>query len=409
MPSSPMSLPEEHGHQCSLLYHPNLEWTPPESDDESAPSLPHIGWSNHVNPGASRYSGSSESPWMPASEPGRGCSVNVRAVPQFGPPSSALQLPLVTERMLGHNTSMVTTAVSPLLSNRGARRKCKAATETLAAMASRRRKTTRINAAITSRRRNAHDAPQIPSLSSSIRSNRIYVRIKRLAKEKAIKPRSYQRGDGRDRTRFGQSILVPGVRMQIINHYHHHHSEYNYRNPNSETLADANGNVGVARNPSLQGHHRSVGSNRNGNDLSHLPKHSRSNEKFLMTQRLLNLDMGPIAWRSIEELSSPPESFVWYLAHVLTEGVQVFLEHNTGKEYWIKHVSFWSAILDPGSHWWNMREGSWYKDIIRKLYASLRRRWGGSDFMECHGDNHVQKLYVRACIMFARRSSSKCS
>ena len=124
-----------------------------------------------------------------------------------------------------------------------------------------------------------------------------------------------------------------------------------------------------------------------------------------MTQCLLAIETGPISWAlSIGEPTKPPESFVWYLADVLTAGVQLYLTNNTGKEYWIKHVRFWSDLLDPESDWWDTDRGYLYKDYAKRLYTNLHKHWESSDYIECQCGND-QKIFVRACILFARNKT----
>ena len=135
--------------------------------------------------------------------------------------------------------------------------------------------------------------------------------------------------------------------------------------------------------------------------------HSICDEKLSMTRNLLNLETGPVPWCLIEESSMPTESFVCYLTKVLTEEVQLYLVHNTGKEYWIKHVVFWNGLLDPKRHWWNTKEGLVYKENIRKLHSSLLWRWGNVTFIEYSAGSRAQELFVRACILFARKSTNK--
>lgn len=264
--------------------------------------------------------------------------------------------------------------------------------------------------------------PQISSPSSSSRHNRIHVRIKRANKTKIPK---MDDDDIDNRFRFNPSTSIPSVQMQIVNHFHHHHHHSATNNQPSSSSADRGSNQlreqtamchidsmdqnrfsgrSLPRLPSFLGHHRSVEGNANANNFLPLLRQSLSEEKKFMTKRLLELERGPIAWCSIEVSNGPPQSFVWYLARVLAEGVQVFLEQNTGKEYWVKHVTFWSNLLDPESHWWNTREGASYKDIARKFSDMLRRRWGDSTVIEYGSDDRAETLFVRACILFARKS-----
>jgi hypothetical protein len=135
------------------------------------------------------------------------------------------------------------------------------------------------------------------------------------------------------------------------------------------------------------------------------PKHPFT-DKFLKAQSLLAIEDGPISWHSIGETGEPPESFVWYLAEVLTEGVQVYLINNTGKEYWIKHVRFWSDLLDPNSDRWNNNRGSRYRGYAKRLNTSLLERWGGSETIECQ-DARDRSLLVRVCILYARKNTDR--
>jgi hypothetical protein len=302
----------------------------------------------------------------------------------------------------------------------------------------------------------ALDLPPIPLLSSSSssssRNNKIYVRIKRLNSEKANKTTTTDT-DGRDRFRFrsDQSISVPGLRTRTTHHSltHDQNSKTKGRNqslslsngiPLSSSVCGWNPSKGGTRDPT--GDTAIIGFNPNDHDdgdaearfddesLSGLPSfpeyyhrtfaesnifyntehHSRpylqhpSTDRVLMIQSLLAIETGPISWALIGERGRPPKLFVRYLATVLVEGVRVYLEHNTGKEYWIKHVLFWSDLLDPRNDWWNTYEGSQYRVLAKRLHTSLHKRWGYSDLIECH-ESSVQKIFVRACILFAQKNS----
>ena len=414
MPASPpRSTEDEHNHHDSLLRHQNCAWTPPDTDSESTPSLSYLQWPNHFYPRASQHDlpNPPENP-NPNSESGCGHDFGYDNTSRHELPSSLFQLraPGETESMTNRNSALVTAALSPLRSNRRNRnhhlRQHRHEDDTGTSMS-----TVMAGRKTPSKRKNAHEPPLIPSLSSSSRSNRIYVRIKRVVKEQTTKPPAncdrdtedhYHRYHRESKNIFSSSSSTSGRFARKQNKRGSNGEEEMIGYSDRTGKVSANGSPGI----SLDRFHenRLIGGIGNSTNFLQLSKHYPSNEKLLMTQRLLDIETGPIGWSWIEESSRPPESFVWHLASVLTESVQVYLEHNTGKEYWIKHVSFWSDLLDPDSHWWNTSEGSLYKGFIKKLYTSLHRRWGGSNFIEFRGDTHVQTLFVRACILFARKS-----
>lgn len=192
--------------------------------------------------------------------------------------------------------------------------------------------------------------------------------------------------DGDAEARFDDDESFPGVRS-FPEHY--------------QRTLDKNNNVFCKHNIEQQHHFRRP-----------LQQSPSSDDRILMIQSLLAIETGPISWALIskEKGSRPPESFVRYLATVLSEGVQLYLKRNTGKEYWIKHVLFWSDLLDPRRDWWNntTREGFRYRVLAKRLHTSLNKRWGYNscdNLIECQ-ESHVQKVFVRACILFAQKKSN---
>jgi hypothetical protein len=310
----------------------------------------------------------------------------------------------------------------------------------------------------------ALDLPSLQFLSSSLpssRNNKIYLRIKRLTAPTTDT-------DGRNR------FLFRSDQSSSIRSMHHNHNSKTVGKPNeslsllsngirsSSSVCGWNPNKGGTRNPtgdtaiigfklnntdddgdaetrfndgddddesfpgvpSFPDHsHRTLDKNYNiffrdnieqqQNFRRPLQRPSSTYEKIIMVQSLLAIETGPISWALIskEKGSRPPEPFVRYLAAVLSEAVLMYLKRNTGKEYWIKHVLFWSDLLDPRSDWWNITtcEGFRYRVLAKRLHNSLHKRWGCNNrcdnLIECH-EGHAQKIFVRACILFAQKSST---
>ena len=202
------------------------------------------------------------------------------------------------------------------------------------------------------------DSESSPTSSEEKRKNTIYVRIKRISKrEDCVSSRSYTR------VHFNPSVLVPDVQLQTINHLYHHLDESRH----------------------------------------HFGLLNLSFTKIEMIRKLLDLETGPLAWSSFSDKGTPPAAFVWYLASILSIAVENYLKQDTGKAYWIKHVSFWSDFLDPKNSWWNMGVGSSYKAIAERLHNRLHSRMVQKPFIDCNGDQKAQDLLVRACILFARK------
>ncbi len=207
--------------------------------------------------------------------------------------------------------------------------------------------------------------------AQDIRRNRIYVRIKRLPKRQDnTPPRAHYR------FQFNPSIRGSDVQLHITDHYHH-------------------------AMQSTRDYHSS------GNDsAASLLNTELSKAKMEMIERLLRLQTGPLAWSGVDETCRPPEAFVRYLGSVLSKAVEFYLKRNTDKVYWIKHISFWSDLLDPQNLWWNTAEGYFHKVIADKLHKSLLKRMVEKKFIDCNGDQKAQNLLVRACILFARKNTS---
>lgn len=219
---------------------------------------------------------------------------------------------------------------------------------------------------------------KISSTSSSskgdaqdIRRNRIYVRIKRVPKRQDnIPPRAHYS------FHFHPSVRGSDVQLHIANHYHH------AMQSTGDNHSSGNDSAASVLNTEL------------------------SKAKMEMTERLLHLQTGPLVWSGVDETCRPPEAFVRYLGSVLSKAVELYLKRNTGKVYWIKHVSFWSDLLDPQNIWWNTAEGSFHKVIADKLHKSLLKRMVEKKFIDCNGDQKAQNVLVRACIVFARKNTS---
>lgn len=403
VPTSPISLtPEKRYHRSS-----RLQWTPPGTDSESGASMSNPRWSQQSSMRELGWSGAAfhERPnHHPHSSPARMAPESEHALQYNSIPRQKLALssfqfggPLMIGGDARHNDTMSTTAVSTVRSSHHHKREL-VATVTPTDTNSRREGTKSDIASFMSSR-----SASLPSLSTSSRRHRIYVRIRRIRKEKTSKLKQVHI---QNQIRFDQSIPMPGVQMKIVNHFHHHHHH-------SQAIRDRDemGHneftemcpIGIA---SPLNKYSQNGGVIDGNDLHPLSRHSISEEKLAVTRSLLNIETGPIAWSLIEEKNAPVDSFVSYLTRVLTEEVQLYLEHNTGKEYWIKHIVFWNDLLDPASHWWNTKEGSLYNDIVRKLHSSLHRRWGNAAYVECSGNSRIQSLFVRACILFARKDEA---
>lgn len=140
-------------------------------------------------------------------------------------------------------------------------------------------------------------------------------------------------------------------------------------------------------------------------------------EWFLMTQKLLAVQTGPISWASIpkehqyndtRDPSKLHNSFAAYLSEVLMEVVPSYLRHHIKREYWVKRLRFWRELLDPRSLWWNTDRGLLHMSVAKHLHTNLCQRWGDRD-----GDSMIewdpgadQTLYVRACVLFARGKSN---
>jgi len=264
--------------------------------------------------------------------------------------------------------------------------------------------------------------PSLPSLSSSPRSNRIYLRINRVVTSEKVREAQATKPQipigrvcerGMDHLQFDSSRDSKPFPTQGGWHCDPGSGEINVmgfrNNCNEECIENRFENDSLSDLASLSDHLPTV---RDSFTLLDDPfvgiVHPHpTTDKILMIEQLLGLDAGPISWNAaISEPHHPPESFVWYLAHVLSGAVQVYLTLNTpGKEYWIKHVQFWSDLLDPEASHWNTCEGSSYKDMAQKLHCSLLRNWGGSDWIDCKAGNQDPTLFVRACILFARANS----
>ncbi len=217
------------------------------------------------------------------------------------------------------------------------------------------------------------DSESSPMSSQEVRKNTIYVRIKRISKRKDTVPSQMY-----TRVHFNRSVLVPDVQLQIINHFHDQFGTTADRH----SIVDDNGRA------------------------TRFVEMDLSNAKIEMIRKLLHLEAGPLAWSSLDDNGTPPENFVWYLTSVLSKAVEMYLRQDTGKVYWIKHVSFWSDFLNPNGSWWSIGEGSVYKATAESLRNSLHSRMRKKPFIDCSGDKEAQNILLRACILFARKSIS---
>lgn len=182
-------------------------------------------------------------------------------------------------------------------------------------------------------------------------------------------------------------------------------------NPNAEEEDDGTSSGSSALIDEILSRHSESFPDFDDNINGHALQQQGLPDVFIMTQNLLQIQSGPISWSSIaedEQNHIPPDPFVWYLSEVLTEAVQLYIQNNIAKEYWVKHLRFWRDLLDPESLWWNSDRGVVYKDIASRFYTNFHKQWGDCDMdsmFEWHYESD-QIVFVRACILFASSSSS---
>lgn len=518
-PTSPRSTPDGQNHHHRSLYHPDFEWTPPDSSSDDRSSTSHTqSWPGYQQPRISSHfvdvSDESQGPKhyerrhldLSHSESRYSCffdddddddddnngsdndhgvtelnihHTNPTTMPRTLVPFPSPPLPLVGQTLLTHNYSTTTTAsLSPIRPNNRLTRihcppnqcrhkqqfyppnQCRHKQQFIAStevphtrMIRHRKRGPKIESVSYSCRDNSiptatHDQLPLPPISSSSRSNKIYVRIKRVVTDKSTqssasngdsipsvkaKQRMSHRHDSEDNSKMigcnpssclqsDDILLLPSLSADW-NSGRNGKENTNRRDVTGikrshvdDTDNDREGLIEEERlsgSPTLQQGHTFRCIPEDNDSLSESYEHSLqltpiSAEKVLMIQNLLDIKSGPISWCSTGEPCKPPASFVCYLANVLTERVQFHLTENIGKEFWIKHVMFWIDLLDPNSRWWNTREGLLYRSFAEQLFTDFRRRWEGraSFIDEFDKNDDIYKLFVRACILFARKNNN---
>eukprot|EP00536_Pseudo-nitzschia_multiseries_P018017 jgi/Psemu1/293301/fgenesh1_pg.2054_\ len=250
--------------------------------------------------------------------------------------------------------------------------------------------------------------PQLSPPCSSLRTNRIYLRIKRPSTEQINDEDqmdsarcSSSNGPDSPKKKIHESRIAPFRSTRASIECGHHTTRADSGSLRIRHDTDAIAGDWYENNLELS----RVTSFVKSQAISHFDKAHQvlfPSDKMIMTRKLLSMECGPLWW---DWRWKPPDSFVLYFADVLTAKVKEYLRSSRGNVYWVKHVPFWKNLLDPKNDWWNTEQGAIYNDFANRLFLNLLNRWGSSssDLIECH-DPGDQSIFLRACVLFASGS-----
>ena len=131
-------------------------------------------------------------------------------------------------------------------------------------------------------------------------------------------------------------------------------------------------------------------------------------DRIVMTQNLLTF--GPLWWDQVSHgCKLPPDSFVLFLANVLSIQVKEYLKSYPDRVYWIKYNDFWLRFLNPNSYCWKnnpLNVGSFFQRYLESFHLRFRKYWSDPQFVEYPHGTQYHRFLFRACILFGSENAT---
>ena len=168
-----------------------------------------------------------------------------------------------------------------------------------------------------------------------------------------------------------------------------------------------------SRNADTANNNNTANNNSNSSQLLDkiaLPRNYRDIDcdRIVMTQNLLTF--GPLWWDQVSHgCTPPPDSFVLFLANVLSIQVKEYLKSYPDRVYWIKYNDFWLRFLNPNNYCWKnnpLNVGSFFQRYLESFHLRFRKYWSDPQFVEYPHGTQYHRFLFRACILFGSENAT---